>query len=154
MENFNDINITEVEIENFKDSYFNFLSPYFKSIYSDCLIRITVEIIQKNKRKITFYIKLDDNSSNLFNKAHGGALVSIIENFSTISLLYFNHPNYKTLEFNVNYKNQVELNKLLAVEIIFDKLGFTTCFLQAEIKIGNTVCTQASIIKYKMSAKY
>lgn len=152
-----DINYTykkEIDVNNFKESYFKYLSSYFKDLISDYIKKIEVERIDKNTGKIIFYFQLDKKCANPLDIAHGGALISIIENLSTACLFYFDNTYYKTLDINVNYKNQVELNQILILEINCQKIGYKTCFVEAEIKKDISVCTEASIIKSKMKAKF
>ncbi len=150
----NSFSLNEHDVNNFKETYFKNLSPYFRELFYDYIKKIEINKIDISTGKITFYLQLDQKCANPFNIAHGGALVSLMENLSTVCLLYFANANYKTLDFNVNYKNQVELNQIIKLEITCQKLGFATTFVEADIKkVDSTICVHASMIKSKIKAK-
>jgi uncharacterized protein (TIGR00369 family) len=151
----NSSSLRELNLTNFKEKYNKIHSPYFRDLFYDYINKITIEKIGNASRKIIFYLQLDQKCANPFNIAHGGALVSLIENLSTASLFYFANAYYKTLDLNINYKNQVELDKIIKLEIACNKIGNATTFLEAEIKRGdNTVCVHASLIKTKIKANF
>jgi acyl-coenzyme A thioesterase PaaI-like protein len=150
----NNPNSIDLNVSQFKKDYFKYLSIYFNNIFSDYIKKIT--IIKKNKANgmIIFDVEIDEKCSNPLKIAHGGALATLMENLATVSLYYFTNQKYKTLDISVNYKNQVELNKPFQVYVKCEKIGFTTSFLEVELKKEDEVCTQASIIKSKMDAKF
>jgi acyl-coenzyme A thioesterase PaaI-like protein len=159
MEKENNINkntneIKELEVNEFKRKYFKILSPYFNKIFSDYIKKIIVERQSEKYGTITFDVQMDEKSANSLGIAHGGALATLMENLATVSLFYFSNMKYKTLDISVNYKNQVELNKTVKIIVNCQKIGLTTTFTEVAVMNGTEICTNASIIKTKMEAKF
>jgi len=151
----NSFSITELNLTKFNEKYYKIHSPYFRDLFYDYIKKITIKQTGLASKNIIFYLQLDQKCANPFNIAHGGALVSLIENLSTASLFYFSNSHYKTLDLNINYKNQVELDQIIILEIAFNKIGNATTFLEAEMKkVDNTVCVHASLIKTKIKANF
>ena len=144
----------EVNIDEFKSKYFKILSPYFNNIFSNYFKRIVYERIDEKTGIFIFDVEFDEKCANPLNIAHGGALATLMENLATVGLFYFSNIRYKTLDISVNYKNQVELNQIFQVQVKCEKIGFTTSFVEVEVRKGGNVCTQASIIKAKIDAKF
>jgi acyl-coenzyme A thioesterase PaaI-like protein len=144
----------EANVEDFKKKYFKILSQYFNSIFSDYFKKIVIERKNKNNGVIIFDVQFDEKCANPLGIAHGGALATLCVNLATVSLFFFSNVRYKTLDISVNYKNQVELNKVFQVYVNCQKIGYTTAFVEVEVRKGEDVCTQASIINSKIDAKF
>lgn len=144
----------ELNVEEFKKKYFKILSPYFNKIFYDYFHKIRIEKFNQNSGIIVFEVQFDEKCANPLNIAHGGALATLMENLATVSLYYFKNIRYKTLDISVNYKNQVELNQIFEVTVNCQKIGFTTSFVDVEVRKNGQVCTSASIIKTKIEAKF
>jgi uncharacterized protein (TIGR00369 family) len=144
----------ELNLAEFKKTYFKILSPYFNNIFADYFLKIEVNRKSEKQGTMIYEVQFDEKVANPLNVTHGGALATLMENLSTVSLYYFKNLRYKTLDISINYKNQVELNKPVKVYVHCQKIGFTTAFVEVEVKNGNEVCTQGSIIKSKMEAKF
>ena len=144
----------ELNLTEFKKTYFKILSPYFNNIFSDYFLKIEVLRQSEQQGTIIYEVQFDEKVANPLNITHGGALATLMENLATVSLFYFKNLKYKTLDISINYKNQVELNKPVKVYVHCQKIGFTTAFVEVEVKKGNEVTTQGSIIKSKMDAKF
>jgi acyl-coenzyme A thioesterase PaaI-like protein len=146
----------ELNVEEFMNKNFKFLSPYFKNLFFDYFKKIILVRDEGKNKNATFIfdVKFDEKCSNPLNIAHGGALATLIENLSTASLFYLTEKLYNTIDISINYKIQVELNQTFKVYINCQKFGFATSFVEIQIKKGDGVCTQASIIKTKIDAKF
>jgi acyl-coenzyme A thioesterase PaaI-like protein len=142
--------LVELNVDEFKSKYFKILSPYFNNLFSDYFKKIVFERKNEKTGYFIFDVQFDEKCANPLNIAHGGALATLMENLATVSLYYFVNQRYKTLDISVNYKNQVELNQIFQVHIKCEKIGFTTSFVEVEVRKGGEVCTQASIIKAKI----
>jgi acyl-coenzyme A thioesterase PaaI-like protein len=142
-----------LDISEFKQKYFSMLSPYFNNIFSDYFLKITCQKISDKKGKFIFDVKLDEKCANPLGIAHGGALATLMENLASVSLFYFSGKRHKTLDISVNYKNQVELNQVFQVHVFCDKISFGTSFVEVEVRKGDEICTQASMIKSKIGPK-
>ncbi len=144
---------TQIEVLNldqFKKDYFDMLSPYFKNIFSNYFRNI--KFVKVNNQNAIFYFDLviDERCANPLNIVHGGALATLIENLSTVSLFYLCKIVYKTIDISINYKNQVPLNKPIIIVVNCQKAGANTSFVEVEI-MGNEgeVSTHSSLIKNK-----
>jgi acyl-coenzyme A thioesterase PaaI-like protein len=141
----------ELNLEQFKEKYFKHLSLYFNKIFSNYFTKIEEERIDDKNGTMIFHLQFDEKSANGLSIVHGGALATIIENLANVSLSYFVNTNYKTLDISINYKNQLGLNQNVQVYVKCSKMGYTTTFIEVEVKKEGEVCTQASIIKTKLN---
>jgi acyl-coenzyme A thioesterase PaaI-like protein len=143
-------NLEVINLEEFKKVYFSMLSPYFKNIFSNYFQKIN--LVKVNNQNSTFYYEVvfDEKCANPLKIVHGGALATIIENLSSVSLFYLCKIVYKTIDISINYKNPVPLNKPTIILVKCQKAGANTSFVEVEIKAKDgEVLTQASLIKIR-----
>jgi len=149
------IMIESTNLDNFKKKYLKNLSVYYNEIFGDSIKSIAVQHISDRSHILIANSILDEKAANVFKIAHGGALSTMIENLSDISLKYFKNIQSRTLDFNINFLKQTELNKVIKIKITCEKMGHITYFMDVQIlDEKEELCCQASIIKSKVNAKF
>ncbi len=143
-----------LNLENFKISYLKDLSPYFNETFSDTILSINSHNTEKS-HVLTVDFILNEKSANVLKIVHGGAMISLIENFSDVALKYFNKINSRTTDININFLKQTELNKNMKLKIIIEKMGNATFFIDAQItNEKEDLCCNANLIKSKANPKF
>ena len=147
-------NFESLNLESIKQDYFKMLSPYFIEIFSNYFTKVLLMKENNQDGKFIFELKIDEKCANPLQIVHGGALATLIENLSSVSLYYLCKMRYRTLDISINYKNQVPLDKPMQIVVTCQKVGSNTSFVEVEIKDqSENVCTQASLIKSKIGVK-
>lgn len=143
-----------LDLNLIKEECFKMLSPYFNNIFSSYFTKVS--ILRKNNQDgiLVFELIIDEKCANPLQIVHGGALATLIENLSSVSLFYLCKMRYRTLDISINYKNQVPLDKPMLVVVNCQKVGSNTSFVEVEVKDElENICTQASLIKSKIGVK-
>lgn len=146
------IKIDSNNLENFKKKYFKDLSPYFNETFAETITSIAVQHISDRSDLFIANAILNEKCANLFKIAHGGALTTLIENLSDVSLRYFKNINSRTTDININFLKQTELNKNIRIKLTSEKMGYVTFYVEVQIHDEkDELCCQASIIKTKVN---
>jgi acyl-coenzyme A thioesterase PaaI-like protein len=154
MENKKAIENKNIDIIEFTKATSHILSPYFNLLFENNIKKITIEKQTKKQTIMTYEVYIDKKSSNPLGIAHGGAIATLFENLTNLSILYLGKNRYRTQDIVINYKNHVDLDITVLIKINIHKLNYPTTFINAELIKEGEVCSSASIIKTKIDPKF
>ena len=143
-----------IDIDEFKLKTFHITSPYFKLLFENNIRKITLDKYTGKRAVITYEVHIDSKSSNPLGIVHGGAIGTLFESLTDLTIYYLGNTRYRTQDIAINYKSHVDLNSTILVKLNIHKINYPTTFINAELIKDGEVCSSASIIKTKLEPKF